>query len=99
MKRLPVPHLGRPGEFEGDGLDALSPEVGEESQGIEPGVLRAVFMDEGGGEVLVEDHEFDCQRGQILLALGEKIGGRVVGRGENDAVGRSGRRSDEGLEF
>lgn len=96
---LEVPHLGRSGEFAGDGLDALSAEVGEESQGIEPGVLRAVPVREDGGEILVEDHELAGESRQILFAqlfaFREKIGGTMVGLGQNEAVGRSRRTGDE----
>ena len=93
MKRLPVPHLGRPGEFEGDGLDALSPEVGEESQGVAPGVIRVVLSGEDRGEVLMEDPELGRQNVKIFLpelfARGEKIGGYMVGGGQDDTLGRS----------
>lgn len=96
---LEVPHLGRSGEFAGDGLDALSAEVGEESQGIEPGVLRAVPVREDGGKILVEDHELAGESRQILFAqlfaFREKIGGTVVGLGQNEAVGQSRRTGDE----
>lgn len=87
---LEIPDLSRPPQFEGDRLDALSPEIGEESQRIALGVVPGPEILEGGGEVLVEDRELSGQEGQVLvpqvLSLRKEVGRDMPGGREDDPV-------------
>jgi len=88
---LEIPDFGDSGEIEGHRLDALSAEAGQESQGIELGVVPVVRVFEGRGEVLAEDREFSGQGRKVVfsqfLPLFEKVGGDMVGSGKDDPVG------------